>query len=174
MNGHNHLIWFGFDSMMILMSTLLLCISETVAGFGLLLLPFLVIPSCLLCFEKRIPALLINYLLPSCIVLMLPFPHYAWLAFTAVIGWYAPIRALVSRLRNELLGNILSFLMGNVGIAIALILLSLIEVFPFSGLDPFWLVLLIIGVELDLLLLDLIYQFFSMFYPNTLKALLLK
>lgn len=173
MNKHIQKLNFGLDCMMVLLTLILLWSAEAIGMLGVLLLPLMVLPASVLTEENRYAALLFNTVLPAVLILFLPFPHFAWFGFVAVIGWYAPVRALLSRIRMEWFGNLLAFLLANAGIAIGFFVLFLIGVQPFSGLDPFWLVLVIIGIELEILLTEIIYQIFGNLYQTHLRRFLL-
>lgn len=173
MNRNDRIIYLGFDLMMILLTLLLLWAAESAGFLGVLLLPVLIIPSAMLTCEKRVPALILNYLFPAFLIILLPFPHFVWFGFVFTAGWYAPVRDLLSRIRSEWIGNILAILTANAGIAAGFYSLSLAGAYPLNGLDPFWMVLLILGIELEILLFDIVYQLFCNLYVNSIRRILL-
>lgn len=173
MNKRDRILYLGLDAMMLLMSLLLLWAAESLGSLGVLLVPFMIFPSAVLTLERRIPALVLNYFLPAALILLLPFPHYAWFGFVFAAGWYAPLRELVSRIRAAWVGTILAILLSNAGIAAGFFLLSLVGSYPLSSLDPFWMTLLILGIELMIVLFDILYQLFCSLYLNTLRRFLL-
>ena len=173
MNRNDRILYFGLDLMLILLTLLLLWSAEAAGPLGVLFLPVLIIPSSVLTIEKRIPALLLNYLIPSIMILLLPFPHFAWFGFVFAAGWYAPVRELLSRIRTVWISNVLALLAVNIGVAAGFFFLSRIGINPFSSLDPFWIVLLILGIELEAVLFDIVYQLFCNLYLNTLRSLIL-
>ena len=169
MNRNDRILYIGLDCMMSLLTLLLLWVAESVGALGVLLLPLLIIPASVLTCEKRIPALIINYLLSSILILFLPFPHYSWFGFVFAAGLYAPVRELLSRIRTVWIGNLIAIVAVNAGIALGIGFLSNIGISPFVNLDPFWLVLLILGIELEIILFDIVYLLFTDFYLKTIR-----
>lgn len=173
MNRNDRILYLGLDLMLILLTLLLLWAAEAAGPLGVLVLPALIIPSSMLTIEKRLPALLLGYLIPSIMILFLPFPHFAWFGFVFACGWYAPVRELLSRIRTVWIGNVLALLAVNIGVTSGFFFLSLIGINPLSDLDPFWMILLILGIELEAVLFDIVYQLFCDLYLNTLRRLIL-
>ena len=169
MNRNDRTIYVGLDCMMILLTLLLLWMSESAGPLGVLILPVLVIPASVLTCEKRILALIINYLLPSVLIFFLPFPHYSWFGFVFAAGLYAPVRELLSRVRTVWLRNVIAIIISNAGVAVGFWFLFHFGISPLVSLDPFWLVLLILGIELEIILFDIVYLLFSNFYLETLR-----
>lgn len=162
-------LYFGIDCMMPLLSLLLLWAAEALRGWGVLLLPLLLLPACVLTIERRYFALAINYLLPVVLVLVLPFSHYHWFLYAAILGIYAPLRALWARVRADWLGSLLTFLTCNALLLLWLLLLSRISVHPLAALSPVFRILAVLALEIGLLLCDVAYQLFCRIYRKRLR-----
>ena len=83
--------------MCLLLSLLLLCAAELVGWFALLL--FLPLALCMLpLYAERLWGFaILSDVLIAAVVLFLPLPHYAWLAFVCVLAPYVPVRHALRR-----------------------------------------------------------------------------
>ncbi|MBQ1821347.1 MAG: hypothetical protein II117_07085 [Clostridia bacterium] len=155
------------------LSFLLLCAAEATGWFALLF--FLPIALCMLplCAERLWGYLLLCDLLIAACVLALPVPHYAWLAFAAVLAPFVPVRHALRNLRKPYLQTLLA-----VGITILWTVLVLFGL-TFLGVNllivysvPVTL-LAVLCVLLFLFLLDAAYQLCLKWYQNRLRRFLL-
>ena len=141
---HSALGW-----MQLLLTLLLLWGAEALGGFG------------------------VSILLPAALILLLPFSHYAWFGFVTVVSWYAPVRTALLRLKSMRAQSLWALLLCNVGAGIGFAILFLLGANPLSALDPFWLALLITGIELLFLLFEVVFWLFRKLYQARLRRFLL-
>lgn len=159
--------------MMILLSLLLLWLSECLSSFGFLLLFFLLLPSQMLVLEKRNLSVVLNALLPAIVILFLPFRHYTWFFYITVVAWFAPVRTLCMRFRSPWVGSLLSFIFCNLSFFLALFLISLLGISPIGTNDLFWIAVYLFLSEIGFALLDVVYQLFRRFYISHFRRFLL-
>ena len=157
----------------LLLCPILLWSAEALGGWGVLLLPLLVLPLGMLVWEQRYGMYVLTVLLTAALILALPFLHYAWFGFVTVLSWYAPVRSLLSRIKTPRVGSLLALLFCSLGFAAGMLLLHLIGAHPLAGLDPFWLALLFTGVLIGFALLDACYLLFHRFYTRKLRKFLM-
>ena len=149
-----------------LLTLLLLCAAE-LAGW-LALLFFLPIAICMLpLFEERLYgiAILCDVVIAA-IVLLLPVPHYAWLAFVCVLAPYMPVRHALRNSKDPRRASLLS-----IGVTLLWTVLVL-GVLYLLGVNPLTLFALL-GVLFFLFLLDVFYQLFLKTYRTRIRRFLL-
>ena len=171
MNGQYAKRYTGLTLMTLLLTLLLLWGMEALGGWGVALLPLLLPPLCIPTWEKRYGALLLSVLVPAAVLLVLPFPHYAWFGFVAVLSWYAPARTALLKLRAVWARTVIALLLCNAGLAAGFIVLHFLGAHPLAGLDPFELSILFLGIELLLVALDLVFTLFRKIFPHIRRML---
>ncbi len=164
----------SFSIMMILLSLILLWISESINHAGFLLLFLLLIPSEMLILEKKYFSAFLNVILPGFFILILPFSHYKWFFFISVIGWYSPIRFFLSRFRAPWIGSLLSFLFCNIAFASFLFILSYLSIQPIKSFDLFWRIVILVFCEIAFALLDVVYQLFQKMYTQYFRRYIIQ
>ncbi len=164
----------SFSIMMILLSLILLWISESINHAGFLLLFLLLIPSEMLILEKKYFSAFLNVILPGFFILILPFSHYKWFFFISVIGWFAPIRFFLSRFRVPWVGSLLSFLFCNILFVSFLFLLSYLSIQPIKSFDLFWRIVILALCEIAFALLDVMYHLFQKAYTQYLRRYIIQ
>ena len=162
----------GLDAMATLLTLLLLWAAEALGGWGVPLLALVLFPLCVLTAERRWIALALAVLLPAALLLFLPFSHYAWFGFVAVVGWYAPVRCRLMRVRAGWQGSLIAFGLCNAGLALGFGALLLLGANPLAGTDPLRIVAMAFGIEIGCLLLDVFYQLFMRLWARTTRFLL--
>lgn len=156
-----------------LLLLLLLWAAESVGWFALLfLLPIalLAVPLC----EEGLSLWLIGIdLAVAAIVLFLPVPHYAWLAFVCVLAPYVPVRHALRGMKRSYHATLLCVGIVTVLTASALFGLSFLGVHPYTAWNLPQIVFAILGFFLLLFLLDAGYQLYLRFYRKHLRRFLL-
>ena len=155
--------------MALLLTLLLLWGMEALGGWGVALLPLTLPALCVLTWERRYGALLLCVLVPSAVILALPFLHYAWFGFVTVVSWYAPVRTALLKLRTVWAQTVIALLLCNVGLAAGFVLLHLLGAHPLGGLDPAELSVLFLGIELLCVALDLAFTLLRRAYPRHIR-----
>lgn len=156
-----------------LLALLLLCAAELAGWFAPLF--FLPIALCMLpLFEERLFGLAILCdVLIAAIVLALPVPHYAWLAFVCVLAPYIPVRHALRTLKDPRRVSLLPIGVTLLWTALILGVLYCLGVNVFTLLPLPITVLLALGVLFLLFLLDIFYQLFLKLYRNRIRRFLL-
>ena len=148
-----------------LLTLLLLCAAE-LAGW-LALLFFLPIAICMLpLFEERLYGI-------AAIVLLLPVPHYAWLAFVCVLAPYMPVRHTMRNMKDPRRAVFLSIGVTLLWTALVIGVLYLFGVKVLSLLPLPVTLFAALGVLFFLFLLDIFYQLFLKAYRNRIRRFLL-
>ena len=155
-----------------LLTLLLLWAAAALGGWGVPLLALVLFPLCVLTAERRWIALALAVLLPAALLLFLPFSHYAWFGFVAVVGWYAPVRCRLMRVRAGWQGSLIAFGLCNAGLTLGWAVLQLFGANLLAGVDPFWIVVVLFLTEIGCLLLDVFYQLFMRLWARTKRFLL--
>ncbi len=156
-----------------LLTLLLLCAAE-LAGW-LALLFFLPIAICMLpLFEERLYgiAILCDVVIAA-IVLLLPVPHYAWLAFVCVLAPYMPVRHTMRNMKDPRRAVFLSIGVTLLWTALVIGVLYLFGVKVLSLLPLPVALFAALGVLFFLFLLDIFYQLFLKAYRNRIRRFLL-
>lgn len=156
-----------------LLGLLLLCAAELTGYYALLFFLPLALTMLPLCEEHLYGYVIFCDVLIAAIVLFLPVPHYAWLAFVCVLAPYVPLRHAMRDLKNPHSATLLP-----VGITIfwtALVVfglhflgIELITLFP-----PPITALIGLGLLLFLFLLDAAYQLALKTYRKRIRRFLL-
>ncbi|MBQ4423702.1 MAG: hypothetical protein II872_05220 [Clostridia bacterium] len=140
--------------------TLLLLWAAELTGYFALLFFFpialLMLP---LCAERLWGWTIVCDLLIAAFVLILPVPHYAWLAFVCVLAPYVPLRHALRRIGDPRRATVLAVGLTLVWTALLIFVLSLLGVGLLTVLPPFATVLTGLAVLAFLFLLDAAYQF---------------
>lgn len=165
--------YIGLAVFSTLLNLILLWSAEALGGWGVLLLPLCLLPTEILCLEQRYGAYLLSIVVPASMILLLPFPHYAWFGFVTVVGWYPLIRTALFELKSTVLQSLLALLFCCIGTAVGCLGLLLIGANPVRELDPFWLTLLLTGMLIGFALLDAVCQLFRKLYLDRLRRFLL-
>ncbi len=152
---------------------LLLFAAEETGWFALLF--FVPIALCMLplCEERFWGYVILIDLLTAAIVLALPVPHYAWLAFVCVLAPFVPVRHALRNLKSTRSATLLTILIVLVWSSLVLFGLWFLNVNVFTVFSPLVTVLIGIGVLLLLFVLDILYQLVLKWYRNRLRRFLL-
>ena len=156
-----------------LLSLLLLCAAEATGWFALLF--FLPIAICMLpLLEERLIgwAILCDVLIAA-IVLLLPVPHYAWLAFVCVLAPYCPVRHALRNSKDPRRASLLSIGVTLLWTVLVLGVLYLLGVNPLTLLPLPLTLFALLGVLFFLFLLDVFYQLFLKAYRTRIRRFLL-
>ncbi len=156
-----------------LLALLLLCAAEATGWFALLF--FLPIALCMLplCEERLWAHLILCDLLIAAIVLALPVPHYAWLAFLCIIVPFVPVRHALRNLKKPALSTLLAIGITLLWTALIVFGLTFLNVYLLTLFPPLITALFGIGILLFLFVLDVFYQLFLKLYRNRLRRFLL-
>ena len=152
---------------------LLLCAAEA-AGYWALLY-FLPIALCMLpLYEERLWVYgIVCDILIAAIVLFLPVPHYAWLAFVCMLAPYVPLRHAMRNLKDPRRATLLPVAVNVLWIAIVLTGLHFIGIGLFMMFPPLITVLIALGLVFFLFLLDVAYQLTLRAYRKRIRRFLL-
>lgn len=155
------------------LTLLLLCAAEASGWFALLF--FLPIALCMLPLseERLFTHLILCDLLIAAVVLALPVPHYAWLAFVCVLAPYVPLRHALGGLKKAFLRPLLSIGIVLVWTGLILYGLTFLNVHLWTMFPPLYTALIGLGVLLFLFLLDVLYQLTLKWYRARLRYFLL-
>ena len=156
-----------------LLTLLLLCAAEAAGWFALLF--FLPIALCMLpLFEERLYgiAILCDVLIAA-IVLLLPVPHYAWLAFVCVLAPYVPVRHAMRNTKDPRRASLLSIGVTLLWTALVITALALLGVKVFSLLPLPQTLFAALVVLFFLFVLDIFYQLILKAYRNRIRRFLL-
>ncbi len=156
-----------------LLAFLLLCGAESSGWFALLF--FLPLALCMLplCEERLYVHLVLCDLLIAAIVLVLPVPHYAWLAFVCILAPYVPVRHALRNLKKTALSTVLAIGITLLWTALIVFGLTFLDVYLLTMFPPLITALFGIGVLLFLFILDVLYQLLLRLYRNRLRRFLL-
>ena len=156
-----------------LLSLLLLCAAEVTGWFALLF--FLPIGLCMLpLYEERLWGYgIVCSLMIAAFVLLLPVPHYAWLAFVCVLAPFAPLRHAFRNLKDPRRATLLPIGIVLVWTALVAFGLFLIGVNVLAVFPPLITALIGLGVLFFLFLLDIAYQLFVKTYRTRFRPFLL-
>ena len=155
------------------LSLALLWAAESTGWFALLFLLPIALINLPLAAERLWGWLILILLVTAAVVLLLPVPHYVWLAYVCVLAPFVPVRHALRNLKNPRIATLLSVGIETVWTAIALILLWQ---FDFVSIDAFdWIVYVLVGFAffLFLFLLDAAYQLTLKWYQARLRRFLL-
>jgi hypothetical protein len=109
----------------------------------------------------------------AAIVLALPVPHYAWLAFVCILAPYVPLRHAFRGLKNPRLATLVPISIVLLWTALVTVGLYFLDVHLLTVLPPLVTALFALGVLFFLFLLDIAYQLFSKAYQKRLRRFLL-
>ena len=156
-----------------LLGLLLLCAAEMTGYFALLF--FLPLALCMLplCEERLYGYAIISDVLIAAIVLFLPVPHYAWLAFICVLAPYVPLRHAMRDLRNKRLATLLPVGITVLWTALVVFGLHFLGVELVTMFSPLITAMIGLGVLLFLFLLDAAYQLSLKAYRKRIRRFLL-
>lgn len=156
-----------------LLALLLLCAAEVTGWFALLFSLPLALCMLPLCEERLTVFAILCDVLIAAIVLALPVPHFAWLAFVCVLAPYIPLRHAMRNMNNPHLSVLLPI--GLVLLWTVLVFFGLywIGVNLFIMFPPLITALIALGVLFFLFILDIAYQLFLKVYRNRLRRFLL-
>lgn len=156
-----------------LLALLLLCAAEVTGWFALLF--FLPIALCMqpLCEERLTRYAILCDLVIAAIVLALPVPHYAWLAFVCILAPYVPLRYAFRNLKNPRLATLVPIGIVLLWAALVTVGLLFLDVHLFTVFPPLVTALFALGTLFILFLLDIAYQLFSKVYQTRLRRFLL-
>lgn len=156
-----------------LLALLLLCGAELAGWFALLF--FFPLALCMLpLFEERLYgyAILCDVLIAA-FVLLLPVPHYVWLAFVCILAPYVPVRHAMRNARDPRRAVFLSIGVTVLWTALVFGGLHLIGVHPLTLLPLPVTLLAALGVLFFLFLLDILYQLSLKAYVSRVRRFLL-
>ena len=156
-----------------LLGLLLLCAAEMTGYFALLF--FLPLALCMLplCEERLYGYAIISDVLIAAIVLFLPVPHYAWLAFICVLAPYVPLRHAMRDLRNKRLATLLPVGITVLWTSLVVFGLHFLGVELVTMFSPLITAMIGLGVLLFLFLLDAAYQLSLKAYRKRIRRFLL-
>lgn len=152
---------------------LLLCAAERTGCFALLF--FLPLALCMLplCEERLYGYAIVCDVLIAAIVLFLPVPHYAWLAFVCVLAPYIPLRHAMRDLKDKRLATLLPVGIAVVWTALVVFGLHFLGVELAAVFSPLITALIGLGLLLFLFLLDAAYQLSLKAYRKRVRRFLL-
>lgn len=156
-----------------LLLLLLLWAAESVGWFALLLLLPVALLAVPLCEEGLYGWLIAVDLAVAAIVLLLPAPHYAWLAFVCVLAPYVPVRHALRGLKRSYHATLLSVGIVTVWTAAVVVGLRFWNVRPYEAWNLPQCAFAILGFLLFLFLLDIGYQLYLKCYQKHLRRFLL-
>ena len=173
MANERQLIPLRLVPMCALLGLLLLCAAELSGWFALLF--FLPIALCMLplCEEHLGGYAVFCDVLIAAIVLFLPVPHYAWLAFVCVLAPYVPLRHAFRELKDPRRATLLSILIVVLWTALVLVGLHFLGVELITLLSPLITALIALGLVFFLFLLDAAYHLYLKAYQNRVRRFLL-
>ena len=156
-----------------LLALLLLCAAEATGYFALLF--FFPIALCMLplCEERLYGYAILCDVLIAAIVLFLPVPHYAWLAYVCVLAPYVPLRHAMRNLKSPRSATLLPIGITVLWTALVLFGLHLLGVRLILLFPPLVIALIAISVLFFLFLLDVLYQLSLKAYRNRIRRFLL-
>lgn len=159
--------------MCLALSLLLLCASELTGWFALLF--FLPLALCMLplCAERLWGFLILSVLFVAAVVLLLPFPHYAWLMYVCVLAPYVPVRHALRDMKKNTAATLLSIGIVLLWTALLMFGLCLLGVNVFAILSLPLTILVGLGVLFFLFLLDILYQVSVKRYQSRIRRFLL-
>ena len=156
-----------------LLLLLLVWAAESVGWYALLFL----LPIALLAVppaeEKLYGWLVVIDLLVAAIVLILPVPHYVWLAFVCVLAPYVPVRHALRNLKHSYAATLLSIGIVTAFTAMVLGWLYVLHVHPYTEWTLPQCAFAVLGYFFFLFLLDAFYQLYLKFYRAHLRRFLL-
>ena len=112
-------------------------------------------------------------MLIAAIVLFLPVPHYAWLAFICVLAPYVPLRHAMRDLRNKRFATLLPVGITVLWTALVVFGLHFLGVELVTMFSPLITAMIGLGVLLFLFLLDAAYQLSLKAYRKRIRRFLL-
>lgn len=156
-----------------LLALLLLCAAELTGWFAPLF--FLPLAVCMqpLCEERLTRYAILCDLVIAAIVLALPVPHYAWLAFVCILAPYVPLRHAFRGLKNTRLATLVPIGIVLLWTTLVTVGLYFLDVHLLTVLPPLVTALFALGVLFFLFLLDIAFQLFSKAYQKRLRRFLL-
>jgi len=155
------------------LSLLLLCAAEASGCFALLFLFPTALCTLPLCEERLWVHLVLCDLLIAVFVLLLPFPHYYWLAYVCVLAPYVPVRHALRDLKKQTHATLTAVGIVLLWSAVVLFLLSLLGVNALTLFSPWITAFSGLGTLLFLFLLDAVYQLTVPWYRNRIRRFLL-
>ena len=156
-----------------LLGLLLLCAAEMTGFFALLFFLPLALTMLPLCEERLYGYAILCDVLIAAIVLFLPVPHYAWLAFVCALAPYVPLRHAMRDLKNKRLATLLPVGITVIWTALVVFGLHFLGVELITMFSPLITVLIGLGLLLFLFLLDAAYQLFLKAYRKRIRRFLL-
>ncbi len=156
-----------------LLGLLLLCAAELTGFFALLFFLPIALIMLPLCEERLYGYAVFCDVLIAAIMLFLPVPHYAWLAFVCMLAPYVPLRHAMRDLRNKRLATLLPVGITVLWTALVVFGLRFLSVDLVAMFSPLITVLVVLGVLLFLFLLDAAYQLALKAYRKRIRRFLL-
>ncbi len=154
--------------------TLLLLWAAELTGYFALLF-FFPIALCMLplCAERLWGwAILCDFLIAA-FILILPVPHYAWLAFVCVLAPYVPVRHALSGVRDPRRATLLAVGIVVLWTVLVITVLTLLRSDLLKSVSPLPAVAIGLGVLSFLFLLDAAYQYCMSRVYRSLRRFLL-
>ena len=152
---------------------LLLCVAEVTGFWALLFLLPIALCMLPLCEEQLWGYAIVCDVLIAAIVLFLPVPHYAWLAFVCMLAPYVPLRHALRNLKDPRRATLLPI--GIIVLWTALVLLGLhfLGIAVFTMFPPLVTAMIALGLIVFLFLLDVAYQLTLRAYRKRIRRFLL-
>ena len=173
MANERQLIPLRLAPMCALLGLLLLCAAELSGWFALLFFFPLALCMLPLCEEHLGGYAVFCDVLIAAIVLFLPVPHYAWLAFVCVLAPYVPLRHAFRELKDSRRATLLSILIVVLWTALVLVGLHFLGVELITLFSPLITALIALGLVFFLFLLDAAYHLYLNAYQNRVRRFLL-
>ena len=156
-----------------LLGLLLLCAAELTGFFALLFFLPIALSMLPLCEERLYGYAILCDMLIAVIVLFLPVPHYAWLAFACILAPFVPLRHAMRDLKDKRLAALLPIGITVLWTAFVLFGLHLLGVELVTRFSPLITAMIGLGVLLFLFLLDAAYQLSLKAYRKRIRRFLL-
>lgn len=156
-----------------LLLLLFLWAAESVGWFALLFFLPIALLAVPLAEEGFYLRLIVIDLIVAAIVLFLPVPHYALLAFVCVLAPYVPVRHALRLMRRSRNATLLCVGIVTAFSALVLFGLSLLGVKLYAERTLPQCVFAVLGFLMFLFLLDAAYQLYLKFYRKRLRRFLL-
>lgn len=156
-----------------LLSLLLLCAAECTGWFALLFFLPIALIMTPLCEERLWGYVILCELLIAAIVLFLPVPHYAWLAYVCILAPYVPLRHALRGIKDPRAATLFPIGLTVLWTALVLTGLHFLGVSLFALFPPLITVLIALGALFVLFLIDILYQLFLKAYRSRIRRFLL-
>lgn len=156
-----------------LLSLLLLWAAESTGLFALLFLLPIALVLLPLAAERMWGWLLLIIVLTAGVVLVLPVPHYVWLAYIGMLAPYVPLRHALRHLKLSRTATLLSVGIVSLWMFVVSALLILFGWIAVDWLTGFYAILIGFACVVFLFITDACYQLYLKFYETHLKRFLL-